>query len=108
MSEEESRASSAEQEVVVIRVTEDLWRDLRDVRLAALAEAPAAFGSSLRREQDFEEDRWRAWPHSAAMFMALVGGSPVGMAAGVSGGQTQSASLWPCGWSLPGAAGTPP
>jgi GNAT superfamily N-acetyltransferase len=85
MSEEESRASSAEQEVVVIRVTEDLWRELRDVRLAALTEAPAAFGSSLRREQDFEEDRWHAWAHSAALFMALVGGSPVGMAAGVSG-----------------------
>ena len=93
MSEEQSRTSSAEQEVVVIQVTEDLWRELRDVRLAALAEAPTAFGSSLRREQDFEEDRWRAWTDSAALFMALVGGSPVGMAAGVSGGSDAERKL---------------
>jgi GNAT superfamily N-acetyltransferase len=86
MTEGESRASTAEQEVVVVRVTEDSWRELRDVRLAALAEAPAAFGSTLRSEQDFDRDQWRAWTHSAALFMALVGGSPVGMAAGVSGG----------------------
>lgn len=75
----------ADQEVVVIQITEDSWQELRDVRLAALAETPAAFGSSLRREQDFDEDHWRAWTRSAALFLAVVGGSPVGMAAGVSG-----------------------
>jgi GNAT superfamily N-acetyltransferase len=93
MSEGQSHASTAEQEVVVIRATEDDWRELRDVRLAALAEAPAAFGSSLRREQDFGEDRWRAWTHSAALFMALIGGSPVGMAAGVSGRSDEERKL---------------
>jgi len=85
MSEGKSRASTVDQEVVVIQVTEDNWRELRDVRLAALAEAPAAFGSSLRREQDFDQSHGRAWTRSAGLFMALVGGSPVGMAAGVSG-----------------------
>lgn len=80
-----SRALTADQDLVVIRVTEEHWRELRDVRLAALTEAPAAFGSSLRREQDFDEGRWRAWTRSAMLFMALVGWSPVGMAAGVSG-----------------------
>jgi GNAT superfamily N-acetyltransferase len=93
MSEGESRASTADQEVVVIRVTGDNWRELRDVRLAALAEAPAAFGSSLRREQDFDEDHWRAWTRSAGLFMALVGESPVGMAAGVSGGSDAERKL---------------
>jgi GNAT superfamily N-acetyltransferase len=83
----------ADQEVVVIQVTEDSWQELRDVRLAALAEAPAAFGSSLRREQDFDEDRWRAWTRSAALFIALAGGSPVGMAAGVSGNSSEERKL---------------
>jgi GNAT superfamily N-acetyltransferase len=85
MDEGRARASTVDQGVVVRRVTEGDWRQLKEVRLAALAEAPAAFGSSLRREQDFEEDRWRAWTRSAAMFMAFVEGSPVGMAAGVCG-----------------------
>jgi GNAT superfamily N-acetyltransferase len=82
-----------DQEVVVFQVTEDSWQELRDVRLAALADAPAAFGSSLRREQDFDEARWRAWTRSATLFMAFAGGSPVGMAAGVSGQSTAERKL---------------
>ena len=93
MSEGQAPASAADQEVVVIRVTEHNWRELRDVRLAALAEAPAAFGSTLQREQDFDEDQWRAWTHSAALFMAVVDGSPVGMVAGVSGGSESERKL---------------
>lgn len=77
--------SPVDHDVVVLRMTEDDWGDLREVRLAALAEAPTAFGSSLQREQGFDEERWRAWARSAAMFVALVGGSPVGIAAGVAG-----------------------
>ena len=74
-----------DQEVVILRVTENDWRALRAVRLAALAEAPTAFGSTARREQDFDEDRWRAWARSAAMFVAVAGESAVGIAAGVAG-----------------------
>jgi len=77
--------NSPDQDVVVIRVTEDDCRHLRDVRLRALADAPWAFGSSLQREQDFDQDHWRGWTRSAALFMALADGSPVGMAAGVAG-----------------------
>lgn len=77
--------STVDKDVIVLRVTEDDWRDLREVRLAALAEAPTAFGSTVRHEQDFDEDRWRAWARSAAMFVAVAGESPVGIAAGVAG-----------------------
>jgi GNAT superfamily N-acetyltransferase len=82
---------------VVCQVTEDRWRELRDVRLAALSEAPAAFGSSLRREQDFDESQWRAWTRSAGLFMAFVGESPVGMAAcvaGESGSDRKLVGMW--------------
>jgi len=78
-------------------MAEDDWRQLREVRLAALAESPTAFGSTALREQDFDEDRWRAWARSAAIFVALAGELPVGIAAGVagkSGGERKLVAMW--------------
>jgi GNAT superfamily N-acetyltransferase len=64
--------------VLVREVTLDDWETLRDVRLAALREAPYAFGSTYGREAAFTEEQWRGrfigdrsvtffayWPESA-------------------------------------------
>lgn len=85
MTKGRTQSSAKDNDVAVRRVSEDDWRDLRRVRLAALTDAPEAFGSSLQRELDFDPDQWRARTRSAALFMAFVSGSPVGMAAGVGG-----------------------
>ena len=85
MDEPGTRTSTVHGHLAVLPVTEDDWRDLKEIRLAALAEAPGAFGSTLRREQDLTEAHWRTWARSAEMFIARAGGSPVGMAAGVPG-----------------------
>jgi ribosomal protein S18 acetylase RimI-like enzyme len=58
------------------------WAVLRQVRLAALAEAPYAFSSTLAREQNSTEDQWRARVTNVLHFLAWQDGEPVGLAAG--------------------------
>jgi RimJ/RimL family protein N-acetyltransferase len=56
----------------------DDWQTWRDVRLASLADAPHAFGSSLALEQQFDEAAWRARLANGTAAVAFVGEDPVG------------------------------
>jgi GNAT superfamily N-acetyltransferase len=85
--------------MVVVRVVdEDEWELVRDVRLAALREAPSAFGSTYAREAPFTEEQWRGrFSSRSVTFLAEVpgGGEPAGVA-GVyeEDGQADVVSMW--------------
>jgi ribosomal protein S18 acetylase RimI-like enzyme len=79
----------------------DDWRVWRELRLAALAEAPEAFGSTLaqRTGAGDREERWRARLEipGARDVVAVLDGHPVGMASGVpaeEGASVELISMW--------------
>ncbi len=71
----------------------DDWAHLRAVRLAALADSPSAFGSSLEREQQYDEERWREWSRNVATFLAFRDGVPIGIVGGMAGDASEERGL---------------
>lgn len=67
------------QAVRVVRVGEEGWRELRAVRLRALASDPAAFGSTLAREQAYDDALWRERAAAGRTFLAWASGLVVGL-----------------------------
>jgi GNAT superfamily N-acetyltransferase len=88
---------SSEPSVRVQRAVDADWHVLRALRLAALADSPEAFGSTLAAEASYQEDQWRHWTRTAGIFVAYRGTEPVGLAAGVDGaepGERRVISAW--------------
>jgi GNAT superfamily N-acetyltransferase len=72
---------------------------MRDVRLAALQDAPYAFGSTYGREARFAEAEWRRRASTRNNFLAYLpelGGTPAGIAAGIEEepGAFELVSMW--------------
>jgi len=79
-------------------LSDDDWKLWRELRLAALAEAPYAFGSTLAGWQDAGEEQWRDRLRipGARDLVACLDGDPVGMASGVPAGDDaiEIISVW--------------
>ena len=86
--------------VMVREIDANEWELLRNVRLAALSEAPYAFGSTHAREAAFTEEQWRGRISSrSATFFAfaeqLAAGEPAGLAGVyVEDGMADLVSMW--------------
>ncbi|HVB43524.1 MAG TPA: GNAT family N-acetyltransferase [Streptosporangiaceae bacterium] len=80
----DTSGTGAAADVVIRRADPSQWAACRRVRLAALADAPDAFSSTLERELAFDEQAWRQRLASGATFLAWQDGEPVGTASGVA------------------------
>ena len=81
------------------------WELFREVRLRALRDAPAAFGSRYDDWVDAPESRWRDRVANVPLnVVARRGGTPVGMASGVYDGHGQAELI--SMWVDPGARGS--
>jgi len=86
--------------IEAVIVTPDGWRPWREVRLAALTEAPGAFGATLAEWSGIgdTEDRWRTRLVSVALNLVLLcDGELVGMVsarAPEGDGPAELMSLW--------------
>ncbi len=68
----------------------DDWQAFREVRLAALQEAPDAFASSYAEEQDYDEAFWRLRLARSSRLLASLDDQPVGI---VSVGRAQEENV---------------
>ena len=90
--------------IAVREIKTDDWELMRDVRLAALAEAPYAFGSSYAGEVAFSEEQWRGrisersvtfFAHEEPADAPSVGKAPAGLAGVyVEDGAADLVSMW--------------
>ena len=87
------------------RIDVDGWQRLKAVRLAALADAPEAFGSTLAQAQRYGASDWRQQLESLATYVAVVEKVDVGMARGVADETSPGDALLVSMWVAPKARG---
>lgn len=84
--------------LVIRRLSPDDWLLWRDLRVAALADAPSAFGEVLADWADATEHQWRKRLTDVAFnAVAFLDHSPVGQVAGIApdaGGRVKLIALW--------------
>ncbi|WP_222847700.1 GNAT family N-acetyltransferase [Nocardioides dongxiaopingii] len=91
----------------LVRIGPDDWREFRAVRLAALADAPGAFGARHSEWADATEERWRRRLTDVPFTVVARGvDGPVGVVSGVASGESGESVELISMWVAPGERGT--
>lgn len=91
--------------IKIVRLGTDDWPTWRSVRLAALADAPSAFCSTLADWVDAPDERWRARLRDVPLnLIAKRDGQPVGQVSGTKTPRPDVAELISM-WVAPSARG---
>ena len=83
--------------ITVVRLRPSDWAAYREIRLAALADAPSAFGAEVAREEVMTPADWRARLTRRSTFAASAPHGLVGTAAGIPGdveGHAELVGMW--------------
>jgi len=82
--------------VVVRRLVPDDWEAQRSLRLAALADSPSAFLTTLDQARQAPEQQWRDRIATSPHFLAEFNGTPAGMAVGllIDDGTAEVVGVW--------------
>jgi ribosomal protein S18 acetylase RimI-like enzyme len=84
----------------------DDWKTTREIRLAALLDAPQAFGGSYEETASRDEQAWREWPSNGQAYGAWLDGEPIGMAAWVQKSEDPEVGSLIAMWVSPAARGS--
>lgn len=91
-------------EAIIRRLDPDEWERFREIRLAALLDAPTAFGSTYAQSVKYTEHIWRSRLTTATMFAAERDGQLTGIAGGLAAENQGTAALISM-WVAPDARG---
>lgn len=83
--------------IQIRRLDPSSWITYREVRLAALADSPGAFGTTLEQASRRTDAEWRASLVDRVNFVAFDAGRPVGLVSGIRGpepGCAELISMW--------------
>ena len=87
--------------VQVRRLADQDWKTLRDVRLAALADAPYAFWATFQEESLFGQDQWRRFLKAATWWTASRDDRVVGVVAVLNRSETPDEAELIAMWVAP-------
>lgn len=90
-------------DVIVRQLAPDEWERFRDIRLAALLDAPTAFGSTYAQSVVYTEHIWRSRLTTAAMFAAEENDRLIGIAGGLPGQNDDGTAIVISMWVDPAA-----
>ena len=107
MAHEDAGSGGAGSDSLVRRLRPDEWRELRALRLRALADAPDAFGATLAEAETEPDASWQqqASAEDRVAIVAEIAGRLVGMVLGGPGLSAEPAAHLGAMWVEPTARG---